>query len=79
MFDNGLVALELLGRLGFWWLMKLTSVVLVSGWDRGGGRKEGVHTQSIRTDVVTGETIELKEIGCVKRAEVEEVLPTFRH
>ena len=59
--------------------MKLTGVVLISGRDRGGRRKEVVHTQSIRTDVATGETVEVKEIGCVKRAQVEEVLPTFRH
>jgi len=46
----------------------------------GPGRgKEGVHTQSIHTDVVTGETVEVKEIGCVEGAEVEEVLPTFRY
>ena len=44
MFDNGLVALELLGWLGFSWLMKLTGVVLISGQDRRD--KEGRYTYS---------------------------------
>lgn len=40
MFDNGLVALEPLGWLGLLWLMKLTGLVLISGRDRGGGRRK---------------------------------------
>jgi hypothetical protein len=64
--------------------MKFTGVVLISGQGRGGGgrkegRKEGVHTESIYADVVTGETGELRNVAGVQGAKVEEVLPTLPH
>ena len=59
--------------------MKLTGVVPISGWDRERGRNEGVHTEGIRTDVVTGETVELRKIADMKGAKVEGILPTLPH
>ena len=57
--------------------MKLTGVVPISGRDRGGKRNQGVHTDRIRTDVVIGETVELRKIAGVIGAKVEGVLPTL--
>jgi len=59
--------------------MKLTGVVLVSGWHRRGGGGESVHTESVHADVVTGETIVLRKFACMKGTEVEEVLHALPH
>ena len=59
--------------------MKLTGVVLISSRDHREGRNEGAHTEGIRADVVTGETVELGKIAGVKGAKVEGVLPTLPH
>jgi hypothetical protein len=59
--------------------MKFTDAVLISGRDHGGGRKEEVHTESIHTDVVTGETVALGKVTGVEGAKVEEVLHTLPH
>jgi len=59
--------------------MKLTGVVLISDQDRGGRRQEALHTQGIRTKVVTGETVVLRKVTAMKGAEVQEVLPTLPH
>ena len=58
--------------------MKLTDVIIIRGGHRR-GREEGVHTESIRADVVTGETIELRKFACMTGAKVEEVLHTLPH
>ena len=79
MFDNGLVALDLLGWLGFRWLMKLTGVILISDWNHGGEARKSVHTESIHADVVTGETVELRKIAGMKGPKVEEVLHALPH
>ena len=57
--------------------MKLTDVILIRGGHHR--RREGVHTESIRADVVTGETIELRKFACMTGAKVEEVLHTLPH
>ena len=59
--------------------MKFTGAVLVSGRNHGRGRRKNGHTESVRANVVTGETEELKSIPTVKRAKVQEVLPTPPH
>ena len=59
--------------------MKFTDVVLISSWDREGGRKEGIHTESIGTNVVTGETVAFRKVAGMKRTKVEEILHTLPH
>jgi hypothetical protein len=59
--------------------MKFTGVVLISGRDRGGGRKEGGHTESIHTDVVTGGAVKLRKFAAVEGAKIKEVLHTLPH
>lgn len=51
-------------------------LALISGRNH---RRESIHTDSIRADVVTGETIELGKLSNMNRAKVEEVLPTLPH
>ena len=60
-------------------MIKLTGVVLISGRDHGGRRKEGVHTEGIHADMVTGKTVELRKVGDVKGPKVEAVLPALPH
>ena len=55
-------------------MMKLTGVILISDWNLGGEMRESVHTESIRADVVTGETVEPRKIAGVKGTKVEEIL-----
>ena len=58
--------------------MKLTDVIIIRGGHRR-GRGEGVHTESIHSGVVTGETIELRKFACMKGAKVKEVLHALPH
>jgi hypothetical protein len=43
------------------------------------GGKEDVHTESIRANVVTSETVHLRNITAMNGAKVEEVLPALPH
>ena len=38
-----------------------------------------MHTESVRPKVVTSETVHLRKLTTVDRANVQEVLPTFPH
>ena len=51
-------------------------LVFISSRNHKGGRKN-VHTKSIRTNVVTGETIDLSKLATVNGSKVEKVLPTL--
>ena len=43
------------------------------------GKEKSLHTESIRADVITGETVELRKVTDMEGAKVEEVLPTLPH
>jgi hypothetical protein len=59
--------------------VEIAGAALISGWDRGGRRREGLHTESFHADVVTGETVVLRTFAGMKEAKAEEVLPTLPH
>ena len=58
--------------------MKLTDVALISKGNYEGKKGgEGVHTESIRGNVVASQTVHLSEFTAMDGTNVEEVLPTF--
>ena len=78
-FDNRLAAVEPLGWLGSWWLMKFTGVVSMSGRNHEGQTRGCVHTEGICPNVVTGEIVHLRKFAAMNRAKVKEVLHTLPH
>jgi hypothetical protein len=59
--------------------MKFTGAALINSRGRGGRSREGVHTESIHADVVTGEMVVLGKFAGMKGAKLEEVLHTLPH